>query len=118
MDVSDAVLVALIGLVSGVVGSFVGPTVRWWIEKRKIRLDTRLRQIEEWEEMLKKLQKKYDSFEAFGQALESKRRFPSLERSLGKPRVEQILRCHSDPQSAVRALKEAVAELREKWGLI
>jgi hypothetical protein len=118
MELSEKVLVALIGFISGVAGSFIGPSVRWWIEKRRIQLEGRRNQIDEWEEMLKKLQKNYDSFEAFERDLQSKRRFPSLERSLGKPRVEQILRSQSDPRSAVRALKAAVAELQEEWGLI
>jgi Na+/glutamate symporter len=38
---NDTVLVALIGLLAGVIGSFIAPWAKWGIEKRKLQYQSR-----------------------------------------------------------------------------
>lgn len=48
MTLGDGVLVAGIGLVSGVIGSLFAPWVHWGIDKRRRRLDSKAEKIREW----------------------------------------------------------------------
>lgn len=48
VDISDAIWVACIGLVSGAIGSLVAPWVKWGIEKRKLVHNRRVELINNW----------------------------------------------------------------------
>ena len=48
MDISDTILVACIGLVSGAIGSLIAPWVKWRIEKRKLIHNRRVELIDNW----------------------------------------------------------------------
>ena len=47
MELSEGLLVALIGFISGAVGSLIAPWVKWGIEKKKLRYKKRVELINE-----------------------------------------------------------------------
>lgn len=42
------VIVALIGVVGGILGSFGAPWVNWWVEKRRLKHNRKVELIKEW----------------------------------------------------------------------
>lgn len=58
------VLVALIGLVSGTIGSLVAPWVNWGIEKRRLKLERRAKQIVEWRQFIEQFDFSKENFRA------------------------------------------------------
>jgi hypothetical protein len=52
LTLSDAVLVAIIGVASGAVGSLIAPWVNWGIDQRRLRLERRVKRITEWRQFI------------------------------------------------------------------
>lgn len=48
LTLSDTVIVAVIGLIGGVIGSIIAPWINWGIEQRKMQAQRRTDLIREW----------------------------------------------------------------------
>jgi hypothetical protein len=52
IPLGDTILVAIIGLVSGAIGSLIAPWVNWGIEKRKLNLQRKSTLIDQWRQFI------------------------------------------------------------------
>jgi hypothetical protein len=77
MDFNTA-LIGLIGIVVGALGNhFLGPGIKWQIEKRKEKLEHRRKLVESWRQMLSDVAKQQDDLEG---GIDDERAMHALER--------------------------------------
>lgn len=117
----DAVIAALVGLISGCIGSLIAPWVHWGIEKKRLKLQARRQLISEAREYI-------TSKQFGGSQFHGKTWFPQLRHSLSAGTVEEVENFReyassaSDPAEVREALRRKLLteleEIERRWGLI
>jgi hypothetical protein len=62
MTISEAIIVAVIGLASGTVSSLIAPWVKWGIEKKRLVHNRRVDSIKEWRSFIEQFDFEKENF--------------------------------------------------------
>ena len=62
MTISDTIIVAIIGLITGATGSLVASWVKWGIEKKRLKHNRRVDLIKEWPIFIEQFDFEKDNF--------------------------------------------------------
>jgi L-lactate utilization protein LutC len=114
----DKILVALIGLVAGTVASLLAPWVHWGVEKHRVKLENRKIHINEWEDMLKKLNEHCSDIQAFQTELKKKKHYAAFAEHVGQNKIESWLQEDTSAQVILQKLKTELSVLEKKWNLL
>ena len=116
-SVINTLIAGGVGLVSGAIGSLIAPWVQWGVEKRRKRYEKRVKQIEQWKELI--WSETFDRFQLIRhpsysslQGLLSKETRWMLESST------HVIEIGSPFDPYQRALLKEIHRIEKSWGLI
>ena len=120
MKIDQALLVAFIGLIAGVIGSLIAPWVNWGIEKRKLRLSSR-------KEMINKLKSLISEKNFDREKIVNSTEYHHLKEHLSTKTINKLerkelviyIRTQNDPIDHERKeILEDISKLEKKWRLL
>lgn len=119
MDINQSIITAIIGFISGGLGSIVTPWVKWGIEKRKLKLAQKTQIINNIKSIL--------SNEVFDpEKLVNQTDYYSIREHLSKKTIERLeivdydFYCKIDKSpvdSRIAPLLKELSNLEKKWGI-
>jgi hypothetical protein len=113
------IIAAIIGLLGGVVGSFMTPFVKWDIEKRKLRRQSRIDKIKFWRDEIDQ----HEDFSTFFKTQtfnELRPLFTKEEQNSWNVVWHGVYLNQSTPDDRLKTLKfhSKVSELEKEWKII
>jgi len=120
---NDKVISGFIGLLAGLVGTAIGPWVKWGVEKRKLIYQSRRELINKWRSMTQKASElKTGEGGGFVNYLERHEDFYSIQPYLGQDQTSiysprTYIAC-STVYPGVLKLIEVINKKEKEWGLV
>ena len=115
---------AVIGLVTGAIGSLIAPWVNWGVEKRRQKLAYRRELIAGWRKMVQEVTRTPDQPQlSLAQVLERHEAFYSLKPHLSHKVIVEIYNGRtflvgSTIGAALSYMLDEIGQIEKKWGLV
>ena len=121
--VQIAIIAGVAALISAIVTGILAPHINWWIEKKKERLKHQRELIDQWRELVKRLNSYNDNFPSDAEQeylmpkdwLQRNKAFYSLKPHLRKEAIQNL--DSANVASVVDTLIDEIARIEIAWGL-
>ena len=118
ITLTEGIVIAVIGLVSGAIGSLVAPWVNWGVEKRRIKREARAAKIAEWRSYVEMFD--FDNEEFGGTSIYADMR-PSLREDIVSIVESDTIFVGADYRGGNHIkykIADEISRIERKWGLV
>lgn len=116
----EKLIAAIIGFVSGVLGTFIAPWVGWGIEKRRMKQQNRKEAVATWRQVIYRVAKgeTYSDAGELDFLLHQEPEFLRLKALLSPEVQELFARNEVGSEQALEALQSDLSRIEKEWKLL